>query len=161
MEKHMPDLRPYPRGRYFEEFTLGEHIVTASRTVTESDVLSFAGLTADYNPIHTDAVLAATTPFGQRVAHGALGLSLAIGLAARTGMMEGTVLAFREIEEWKFRLPVYFGDTIHADLTVDELKPLPKLGGGAVVIGADVKNQRGDSVMRGTWTVLFQSKPAS
>ena len=85
----MPDLRPYPRGRYFEDFTRGERIVTASRTVTESDVLSFAGLTADYNPIHTDAVLAATTPFGQRVAHGALGLSLAIGLAARTGMMEG------------------------------------------------------------------------
>ncbi|HEX9680056.1 MAG TPA: MaoC/PaaZ C-terminal domain-containing protein [Anaerolineales bacterium] len=155
----MPDLRPHPTGRYFEEFTTGERIVTRGRTVTETDVVAFAALTGDWNPIHSDVVFAATAPFGQRVAHGALGLSLALGLAARTGMMEGTVLAFREIEEWKFRLPVFLGDTIRAELTVEELRPMPRLGGGAVVIGADVKNQRDESVMRGRWTVLFQSKP--
>lgn len=156
----MPDLRPNPHGRYFEEFAAGERIVTRARTVTESDVMAFAALTGDWNAIHSDAVFSATSPFGQRVAHGALGLSIAVGLAARTGMMEGTVLAFREIEEWKFRLPVFLGDTIRAELTVEELRPMPKLGGGAVVIGADVKNQRDESVMRGRWTVLFQSKPA-
>lgn len=156
----MPDLRPNPHGRYFEEFTAGERIVTRARTVTESDVVAFAALTGDWNSIHSDAVFSTTSPFGQRVAHGALGLSIALGLAARTGMMEGTVLAFREIEEWKFRLPVFLGDTIRAELTVDELRPMPKLGGGAVVIGADVKNQRDESVMRGRWTVLFQSRPA-
>lgn len=156
----MPDLHPNPHGRYFEEFTAGERIVTRARTVTESDVVAFAALTGDWNSIHSDAVSSTTSPFGQRVAHGALGLSIALGLAARTGMMEGTVLAFREIEEWKFRLPVFLGDTIRAELTVDELRPMPKLGGGAVVIGADVKNQRDESVMRGRWTVLFQSKPA-
>lgn len=156
----MPDLRPNPHGRYFEEFTAGERIVTRARTVTESDVVAFAALTGDWNSIHSDAVFSTTSPFGQRVAHGALGLSIALGLAARTGVMEGTVLAFREIEEWKFRLPVFLGDTIRAELTVEELRPMPKLGGGAVVIGADVKNQRDESVMRGRWTVLFQSKPA-
>lgn len=156
----MSDLRPNPHGRYFEEFTAGERIVTRARTVTESDVVAFAALTGDWNSIHSDAVFSTTSPFGQRVAHGALGLSIAVGLAARTGMMEGTVLAFREIEEWKFRLPVFLGDTIRAELTVEELRPMPKLGGGAVVIGADVKNQRDESVMRGRWTVLFQSKPA-
>lgn len=156
----MADPHPHPHGRYFEEFTTGERIVTRSRTVTESDVVAFAALTGDWNPIHSDAEFAATTPFAQRVAHGALGLSIALALAARTGMMEGTVLAFREIEEWKFRLPVFLGDTIRAELTVEETRPLPKLGGGAVVIGADVKNQRDESVMRGRWTVLFQAKPA-
>lgn len=156
----MPDLRPHPHGRYFEEFTAGERIVTRSRTVTEGDVVAFAALTGDWNSIHTDAVLAARMPFEQRVAHGALGLSIALGLAARTGMMEGTVLAFREIEEWKFRQPVFLGDTIRAELSVEETRPLPKLGGGAVVIGADVKNQRDETVMKGRWVVLFQSKPA-
>ena len=93
------------RGMWFEEFEAGQQVITPARTITESDIVSFAGLSGDYNQIHTDAEFARTTPFGQRVAHGILGLAIASGLAMRTGVLEGTVIAFREINNWKFTNP--------------------------------------------------------
>ncbi len=152
-------LPPAQRGMYFEEFTVGQKVVTMSRTITETDVVSFAGLTGDFNQIHTDAHYSAGTPFGQRVAHGLLTMSIASGLAALTGIMEGTVLAFRGVLEWKFSLPVFFGDTIHAELEVIETKGYPRLGGGAVVLKVDVKNQKNEVVQGGKWNVLMMSKP--
>ncbi len=83
-----------PRGLYFEEFTLGQEIDSPARTVTEADVMLFAGLSGDYNPLHTDVEYARDTPYGERIAHGLLGLSIASGLAARAGFIEGTTLAF-------------------------------------------------------------------
>ncbi|RMG01219.1 MAG: dehydratase, partial [Acidobacteria bacterium] len=80
------------RGRYFEEFAIGQTYTSVGRTVTEHDVLTFAGLSGDYNQIHTDAEFSKNTPYGQRIAHGLLGLSIASGLAMRTGILEGTVL---------------------------------------------------------------------
>jgi len=121
-----------PRGLYFEEFEVGQTVTSVGRTVTEADVVGFAALSGDWTTIHTDAVYAAQEPFGQRVAHGMLVLSIAIALATRLGFMEGTVLAFREIGEWKFSLPIYLGDTIHVRATVTETKPMPRLGGGLV-----------------------------
>src|SRR4030065_587855 len=103
-----------PRGMWYEEFEVGQRIITPGRTITESDIVSFAGLSGDYTQIHTDAEFSSKTPFGKRVAHGLLGLSIASGLAARTGVLEGTVLAFREINDWKFSRPILVGDTIHA-----------------------------------------------
>jgi acyl dehydratase len=144
---------------WFEEFEVGQRIITSGRTITESDVVSFAGLSGDYNQIHTDAEFSSQTPFGKRVAHGLLGLSIASGLAMRTGVLEGTVIAFREINDWKFSLPVYIGDTIHAELKILELKSLPRLGGGSIIIEISVKNQRNEVTMRGTWTALVASKP--
>ena len=152
---------PSGKGMYFEEFQPGQKIVTASRTITESDIVTFAGLSGDYNQIHTDAEFSRTTPFGQRVAHGLLGLSIASGLAMRTGILEGTVLAFREITEWKFSRPVMIGDTIHVVLNVVETKPVPRLGGGTITIFLEVKNQRDETAMKGTWLVLAASQPAS
>lgn len=152
-------LATFQRGLYFEEFQPGQKIVTAGRTVTEADIVTFAGLSGDYNQIHTDAEYSKISPFGQRVAHGLLGLAIASGLAVQTGVMRGTVLAFREINEWKFVQPVFIGDTIHVELEVLETKPLRRIGGGAVVIGLEVKNQRDQSVMKGTWTVLIASRP--
>lgn len=146
-------------GLYFEEFTVGQKIVTVGRTIAESDIFTFAGLSGDFNQIHTDAEFAKTTPFGQRVAHGLLGVAITSGLAMRTGVLEGTVIAFREINEWKFSKPVFIGDTIHAEMTVTETKPLPRLGGGSVTIVFDVKNQKDETVMKGTWVVLVASKP--
>ena len=146
-------------GLYFEEFTVGQKIVTVGRTIAESDIFTFAGLSGDFNQIHTDAEFAKTTPFGQRVAHGLLGVAITSGLAMRTGVLEGTVIAFREINEWKFSKPVFIGDSIHAELTVSETKPLPRLGGGSVTIVFDVKNQKDETVMKGTWVVLVASKP--
>lgn len=154
----MSPLPTSPRGMYFEEFQPGQRVLTAGRTVTEADIISFAGLSGDFNQIHTDAHFSQTSPFGQRVAHGLLGLSIASGLTVQTGVMEGTVIAFREVNEWKFAKPVLIGDTIHVEVEVLETKALRRLGGGSVVLSLDVKNQHGDTVMKGSWTVLVASK---
>jgi len=148
-----------PRGRYFEEFELGHTVVSAGRTITETDVVNFAGLSGDYNQIHTDAEYARGTFFGRRVAHGLLVLSIATGLAAQLGFIEGTVIAFRELT-WKFSRPVFIGDTVHLQAKVTELKPFPRLGGGAVILQAAVINQDGDAVARGLWNVLIANRPA-
>ena len=151
--------QPRPRGRYFEQFAVGDKITTAARTVTEADIVAFAGLSGDYNQIHIDAEYSRTTPFGARVAHGLLGLSIASGLAVQTGFMEQTVLAFREIGEWKFSNPIFIGDTIHVELEVVETKAIPRLGGGAIVITLDVRNQKGETAQKGKWTALIRGSP--
>jgi 3-hydroxybutyryl-CoA dehydratase len=155
----MMETPSFNRGLYFEEFEVGQKIVTVGRTVAESDIFTFAGLSGDYNQIHTDAEFARATPFGQRVAHGLLGLSIASGLAMRTGVLEGTVIAFREINNWKFIAPVFIGDTLHVEMVVAETKALPRIGGGSVVITLDVKKQTGETTMKGNWTVLVFSRP--
>jgi acyl dehydratase len=144
---------------YFEEFVVGQTVITPARTVTEHDIVGFAGLSGDFNQLHTDAEFAKTTPFGQRVAHGLCVLSIVSGLAVQSGAMEGTILAFREISEWKFSLPVFIGDTVHAELMVAETKPFPRLGGGLVDLALTVKNQKGETVHRGKWRVLMASRP--
>lgn len=155
----MSPLPPVKRGMYFEEFEAGQKIVTAARTVTETDIVMFAGLTGDFNQIHVDAEFSKTTPFGQRVAHGLLGLSIASGLVVQTGFMEGTIMAFREVNEWKFVKPIYIGDTIHVETVVTETKALPRIGGGSIIIALEVKNQKDDTIMKGTWTALIMSRP--
>ncbi len=155
----MSPLPSSPRGMYFEEFQAGQRIISAGRTVTESDIVNFAGLSGDFTAIHTDAEYSKTTPAKQRIAHGLLVLSIASGLAAQTGLMEGTVMVFREINEWKFVKPVLIGDTIHVELEVTETKALPRIGGGSVVIILTVLNQRGETTMKGLWSVLMMSKP--
>jgi 3-hydroxybutyryl-CoA dehydratase len=147
-------------GLYFEEFQLGQQIYTPARTVTESDITTFAGLSGDYNQIHTNAELAKTTPYGQRIAHGLLVLSVASGLAMRSGFLEGTVMAFREINEWKFIKPVFIGDTVHVEITILETKALPRIGGGAIVLSLVVNNQKDETVMKGRWTALVASRPS-
>jgi 3-hydroxybutyryl-CoA dehydratase len=145
------------RGQYFEEFAVGQKIISAGRTISESDIITFAGLSGDFNQIHTDAEFSKNTPYGQRIAHGLLGLSVASGLAMRTGILEGTVLAFREINEWKFVKPIFIGDSIRVEMEVVETKALPRIGGGSVLIAVELKNQRQETVMKGEWTVLVLS----
>ena len=82
------------RGMYFEEFQVGQEVITSGRTITETDIVNFAGLSGDFNFIHTNAVAAQATPFGQRVAHGMLVASIATGLAVQQGFIDGTTLAF-------------------------------------------------------------------
>jgi acyl dehydratase len=147
------------RGLFFEEFEVGQQVTTPARTITEADIVAFAGLSGDYNSIHTDAAYAAAGPFGQRVAHGLLVLSIVSGLVTRSGVLEGTVLAFREILEWKFSRPVFIGDTIHGVLTVEETKAIPRLGGGAITLSVDVRNQAGEACMHGRWVALMQGRP--
>ncbi|MCJ7699944.1 MAG: hypothetical protein MUO62_00020 [Anaerolineales bacterium] len=148
-----------PRGLYFEEFEVGQKFLSSARTITEGDIVSFAGLSGDYNQIHTDVEYCNTTPYGQRIAHGLLVTSIASGLIAQSGLLEGTVIAFREINNWKFTKPTFIGDTVHVITEVLETKALKRLGGGAVVILVDVRNQKDDTVMKGKWTALMMSKP--
>jgi len=151
---------PLQRGLYFEEFQIGQKITSVGRTITESDIVWFAGLTGDFNQIHTDCEFSKTTPFGQRIAHGLLCLSIGMGLATRTGFIEGTVLAFREITEWKFIKPVFIGDTIHIELEVTDTKSVRRIGGGLVTIKAEIINQNGEITARGNWEALIASRPS-
>jgi 3-hydroxybutyryl-CoA dehydratase len=149
---------PHPPGRYFEEFEVGEALETPARTITETDVVIFAGLSGDYNPLHTDAEFAKETMFGERIAHGMLGLSIVSGLAWRTGFMEGTADALISVET-KFRNPVKFGDTIRAKFEVRQKKEMKRLGGGFVTFNVVVLNQRDETIQKGDWTVLIRSAP--
>ncbi len=149
---------PHPPGRYFEEFEVGESIETPARTITEADVVMFAGLSGDYNPLHTDAEFAKETMFGERIAHGMLGLSIVSGLAWRTGFMEGTADALISVET-KFRNAVKFGDTIRARFEVRQKKEMKRLGGGFVTFNVVALNQRDETIQKGEWTVLIRSAP--
>jgi acyl dehydratase len=144
---------------YFEEFEVGMSFSSPGRTLTESDIVSFAGLSGDFTQIHTDMEFSKQTVVGERVAHGLLGLAIVSGLAVRTGVLEGTVLAFREIVDWKFVKPIFIGDTVHVYQEIIEVKPLPRLGGGAVNIELRLINQQDEIVMKGVWKVLVASSP--
>ena len=145
-------------GLYFEEMDEGMEVTSPGRTVTEADVVLFAGLSGDYNQLHTDAEYAHATPFGQRIAHGLLGLSIASGLASRLGFIEGTAIAFMGLE-WKFKAAILIGDTVAMTARVLRKRPMRRLGGGIVVFGIALKNQRGETVQEGQWTVLVRSRP--
>jgi len=145
------------RGLYFEEFELGDAMVTQEHVVTEDEIMAFARLSGDDNPMHTDPEYAKTHMFGQPVAHGLLVLSIASGLSWQLGFMQGTVLAFRGLE-WKFSRPVFTGDRIRVKAKVYQRKAMPRLGGGAVIFDVKVLNQDDDVVQRGKWNVLVKSK---
>ena len=148
------------RGLYFEEFTVGDSLITSGRTITEADIVNFAALSGDWTTIHTDAEFAKGIMFGERIAHGALVLSIATGLAVRSGVIEGTVIAFRELT-WKYGGVVKIGDTVRVRLQIGEKKAMPRLGGGSVLMNVEVVNQRDETVQRGTWTMLVKAKPAA
>ena len=147
------------RGLYFEEFEPGQEITTNARTITEADVVNFAGVSGDYNSIHVDAAYSAESFYEQRVAHGLLILSIASGLAMRTGFMEETVIAWRDIQKWRFSRPVFIGDTVHVVLKVEDTKPMPRLGGGMVNLNVSVLNQGDLAVMNGKWGILAMNQP--
>jgi 3-hydroxybutyryl-CoA dehydratase len=147
---------PLSTGLFFEDFQVGQKGTTATRTITEHDIVAFAGLSGDFNLIHTDAEFAKATPFGQRIAHGLLGLAIASGLAVQTGVLGANVMAFREVGEWKFVKPIFIGDTIHVEMEIVETKAFPRLGGGLVTMSAAVNNQSNETTMKGLWTVLVK-----
>jgi acyl dehydratase len=157
----MPDMGAQSvRGHLFEDFEDGYTIVSPSRTITEGDVCAFAGLSGDYNPLHTDAEYARATPFGERIAHGMLGLSVATGLAARLGFIDGTAIAFLGLD-WKFRKPILLGDTIHVVVAVTQKKAMPSMGGGIVTFDVRVVNHRDEVVQRGSWNILVRTREGS
>ncbi len=147
-----------PRGRHWDEFTEGETFTTAARTVTEGAVDLFAGLSADFNPLHTDEESAQKGPMKGRIAHGMLVLSVATGLANQLGLFEGTTLALLGMDRIRWTAPVRLGDTVHAELRVKEKKESSKPDRGVLVTEVTVKNQRGEPVMAAEWTTLMMRK---
>ncbi|NLD42734.1 MAG: dehydratase [Chloroflexi bacterium] len=151
--------RTRPRGLYFEEFAVDQELQGPARTITEADVVQFAGLSGDYNQLHTDAVYAARhSGYGKRIAHGLLGLSVASGLAARAGFIEGTALAFLGLD-WRFKKPIFIGDTIAITARVRRVRPMASSGGGIVVLDVSVTNQSGAIVQQGEWSLLMRGRP--
>ena len=109
-------------GLHFEDFAVGTEYRTPGRTLTEADIVGFAGLTGDYNPLHTDEVFAAKSIFGGRIAHGPMMVGMAFGLLSRLDLIDGTVLALKAIE-WSFEAPLKAGDTVHVLAEVVEAEP--------------------------------------
>lgn len=148
-----------PRGRYFQEFEVGQEIQGPGRTVTEADIVNFASVTGDWNQLHTDAEYAKTQMFGERVAHGLLGLAIGVGQLVSLGVIEGTIIAFMGLE-WKFRAPVKIGDTIHALAQVKQKKEMKAAGGGIIILDMKILNQRDEVTQRGELTMLIKSNEA-
>lgn len=142
---------------FFEEFAVGASWDSPARTITEADVVAFAGLTGDYNPLHTDEEFAKGTPFGRRIAHGLLGLAIATGLSTRLGLVDGTVIAFLGLE-WKFTGPIFIGDTIRQRMTVTSVRETRKPDRGVVVFDVKVLNQRDEVVQEGTRTIMVKRR---
>lgn len=145
-------------GKYFEDFTEGVEFITLGRTMTEADIVNFSGFTGDFNPLHTDAFYASESVFGERIAHGMCGFSMATGLLVRLNIFEGTIVAFYGIDQWRFRAPIRIGDTIHAVARVVEKRKSEKGGRGLVTFDLDVLNQGGVSVMGGRVKTMIKMR---
>ncbi len=141
-------------GKTIDEFTVGEVSLSPGRTVTETDVVTYSWVSGDTNPMHTDAVHAAKSPIGQRIAHGTLIMSIATGLSARMGQLDGTAIAAMGVDEWRFLKPVFIDDTIHLRTTVVEARISSKPDRGVLVRRMEILNQHGDIVQSGLMTTL-------
>jgi len=146
-------------GKYFEDFEDGMEFLTLGRTMTEADLVNFSGFSGDFNSLHTDAEYASKSVFGERIAHGMCGLSMATGLLVRLNLFEGTIVAFYGIDELRFLAPIKIGDTIHVAAKVIEKKESKKEGQGLVTFLVDVVNQNGTSVMKGQVKVIVKKRP--
>lgn len=141
-------------GKSIEEFKVGEVTLSPGRTVTETDVVTYSWVSGDTNPMHTDAVHAAKSPIGQRIAHGTLIMSIATGLSARIGHLDGTAIAALGVDQWKFLKPVFINDTIYLRTTVLEARVTSKPDRGVLVRRMEVINQHGDVVQSGLMSTM-------
>jgi acyl dehydratase len=149
------------QGRYYEEFDVGEVFVTPARTITETDLVNFAGMSGDFNPIHTDHVYATDSPYGKPVVYGLLILSIVTGLTARLGVFDGTIIAMLGINDWTFKGPVFTGDTIHVRMTILDKRETSRADRGILVRGYEVLNQRDEVVQTGSMTLMIRRKADS
>lgn len=144
-------------GLYFDEFVVGRKFITPSRTITETDVVLFASMSGDYNELHTSETFGATTPFGKRLAHGLLILGISHGLMFRLALFDGTGLALLGVDDWKFQAPVFFGDTIHCEVTVQgKLPSQSKPDRGVIRFAVSVIKQDGTVVQKGIKTLMIR-----
>lgn len=142
------------RGKKYDEWIIGEVYETGRRTVTETDIVNFAGLSGDYNQLHTDAVFATSTPYGGRIAHGALVFSITTGLVDHSGLIDGTVIGFLGAS-MSWSAPVKAGDTISVRITPINKKLTKNPGRGIVTLKLQVVNQNDKVTCEQEWTVMF------
>lgn len=147
------------RGLYFDDFEEGRQFFSASRTVTEADVMNFAGLSGDFNPLHTDETFAAATPIKTRIAHGMLSMAIATGLANQMGIFEGTTLALMQ-QTIAYKGMVRFGDTIRLVMTVKERKESKNPKRGVITFQVDVMNHKDEPVVDSQWVLMMARQPA-
>lgn len=144
---------------YLDEFVVGQSWMTAARTITDADVVNFAGLSGDFNPLHIDEEFARRTQFGGRIFHGPGVFSVAIGLESRLGIKDETAIAFLGMT-WNLIRPVRIGDTIHVEQTVADIRASrTKPDRGVVTFDVLVKNQRDETCHEGQWFVMFRREP--
>lgn len=147
-------------GKYFDELNIGDQFRTRSRTVTEADIVNFAGVSGDFNEAHTNEQFAKQQPYGGRIAHGHLTLAISSGLKAGTGITEGTTIAFLELRA-RFLRPVKPGDTITSLLEVTDKKATKKPGRGIVVFKNTVINQRNEPVVETEEYFMMMCSPST
>ena len=139
---------------------IGASYTSPGRTVTEADIVAFAGVSGDFNELHTNAEYMKTTAYGARIAHGLLVLAMASGLGIRALPMQLPVLAFLGIKEWNFRKPVFIGDTITVRLTLAAARATQAKDRVVVTWTREVLNQRGEIVQDGTTLLLVEDRPS-
>lgn len=145
-------------GLYYEDIEIGREYVSPGRTITETDVVQFAGLSGDYNPIHTDAEFARESAFGERIAHGLLGVAVISGLSARIGLFDGTAIAFLGLS-WDFTGPIRLGDTVHLRMTIAEKRETSKPDRGVIHRDMRLVNQHGETVQKGVFKLMVKRRP--
>ena len=145
------------RGLYLEDFEIGKAYYSPARTITEADVMNFAGLSGDFNPLHTDEEFAKQNLFGTRIAHGALGFIISTGLSNQMGIYEGTTIAFLECTV-KYPAPLKIGDTVHICVTPTELKHSSKPGRGILKQKVQLINQTDTVVMETDQVLMMKSR---
>lgn len=145
------------RGLYWDEFKPGDVFESGARTITEADITAFAALSGDWNPLHCDAEFAKSTQFGERIAHGLLGLTVASGLGDREGILEGTLIAFLGME-WQFKAPILIGDTIRQRRTVVEKTESRQSERGIMKLKVEILNQKNEVVQEGVRTLLMRRR---
>ena len=148
------------RGMYWEEWEIGAVFESPARTVTEADIVAFAGISGDYNPLHINEEFCKNTQFGTRIAHGPLVYAIAAGLMFQLHLYDDTLIAFLGFDSLKFTNPVKAGDTIHARVKVLEKRETSNPGRGVMKRELQVVNQRGEVVQEGVQAFLLKRKPA-
>jgi len=146
-------------GLYWEEWEVGREWITRARTVTETDMVLFTGLSGDYNSLHTDEEFCKETQFGTRVVQGTLGYTIASGLVYQLHLYDDTIIAFLGWENLRFTGPIKPGDTIHVRIEVTERRETSKPDRGVLKRLLQIINQRGEVVQEGIQAFLIKRKP--
>ena len=149
------------QGYTYADLHVGMSFRSPGRTITDADLVAFAGLTGDYSELHTSDVYAKSSEFGRRVAHGMLGLAYAHGLMwARTGDLRETAIVFFGIDDWRFLQPIFVGDTIFVNYRIAELRDSKSRPTQAIAtFDVEVVDQDNRVLQRGRKALLVSKVP--